>query len=68
MPVAREEAVVRIVVFPEEEGDSVVLVGMLDAGQEVCVAVPEVAVGAVPAKFSEQQLKRIKQKHGARVP
>jgi hypothetical protein len=48
VPVAREEAVVRIVVFPEEEGDSVVLVGMLDAGQEVCVAVPEVAVGAVP--------------------
>lgn len=50
MPVATEEAVVRIVVFPEEEGDSVVLVlvGMLDTGQEVCIAVPEVAVGAVP--------------------
>lgn len=50
--VATEEAVVRTVVCPGEENDSVVLVlvlvGMLDAGQEECVAIPEMAVVAVP--------------------
>lgn len=46
---AVEEALVRTVVFSGEENDSVVLtlVGMLDAGQEVCVDVPEVAVVAM---------------------
>lgn len=45
---AVEEAMVRIVVFPGDEIDSVVLVmgDMLDTGQEVCVIDLELAVVA----------------------
>lgn len=47
--VAVEEAMVRIVVFPGDEIDSVVLVlvDMLDTGRVVCVIVLELAVVAV---------------------